>query len=462
MRIPRVIMILLTSLFFSVVGMGQDGGNNSDKPNIIVIFCDDLGYGDLSSYGSTWNQTPEIDQMATEGVRFTNFYAGAPFCTPSRAGLLTGSYPRRVDMDQVLFPSAKKGINPDEEILPEVLKKAGYATAIVGKWHLGDQPVFLPTRHGFDYWYGLPYSNNMEHGKHPSLPVMKNEKVFEQDAERGTFDQSTLTKKYTEETISWMDKNKNKPFFLYLAHTMPHNPVAARKEFFGKTDNPKKGFGASVAEISWSTGKILDYLRKNKLDENTLVIFTSDNGGNPRWGASNGILKGKKGQIAEGGIRVPFIAWWPGRINPGTTCHAPASVIDFYETFSALAGVEIDSAVKRDGKDIFDYLVNPQKKREARPFYYWHGGSLRAIRYGNWKIMLTGPFTQETQIVLYDLHTDPGEHINVAEEHPEVITKLLAWAYREKKALGERKDYGPEVRRTILVDNPKPLIKQMR
>ncbi len=448
-------------LFFSAVGMGQGVGKNADRPNIIVIFCDDLGYGDLSSYGSSWNQTPEIDQMAVEGVRFTDFYAGAPFCTPSRAGLLTGSYPRRVNMDHVLFPSSNRGINPAEVLLPEVLKKADYATAIIGKWHLGDQAVFLPTRHGFDYWYGLPYSNNMENGKQPPLPLMRNEEVAEQEAERGTFDQSTLTKKYTDEAISWMEDHKKQPFFLYLAHTMPHNPVAARKEFFSKTNNPQKGFGACVAEISWSTGKILDYLKANNLDQNTLVVFTSDNGGQPRWGASNGILKGRKGQVAEGGIRVPFIAWWPGTIKPGTTCHAPASVIDFYETFSALAGVQ-DSSVKRDGKDILDYLVHPERTREARPFYYWHGGHLRAIRYGNWKIMLTGSFTQATEIILYDLHTDPGEQINVAEEHPGLVARLLAWAEREKKALGEKKNYGPEVRRTILVDNPKPLLKQSK
>ena len=244
-----VLIIILTLMVVKGTVHAQDA---SSQPNIILIFCDDLGYGDLSSYGSVWNQTPEIDQMAAEGVRFTNFYAGAPVCTPSRAGLMTGSYARRVDMDLdaknrwVLFPVGKKGINPDEITLPELLKGAGYATAIIGKWHLGDQPAFLPTRNGFDYWFGLPYSNDMENVKRgdPPLPLMRNEQVAEQLQEHNKFDQSTLTKRYTEEAISWIGAHKEQPFFLYLPHTMPHNPVAARDQFMDKTNNPKKGFGA--------------------------------------------------------------------------------------------------------------------------------------------------------------------------------------------------------------------------
>ncbi|PXX28320.1 sulfatase [Arenibacter sp. ARW7G5Y1] len=452
-------------------------------PNIIVIFCDDLGFADLSSYGSIWNQTPEIDQMAVEGLRFTNFYAGAPVCTPSRAGLMTGCYARRVDMDLdaknrwVLFPVAEKGINPKEITLPEVLKAEGYSTAIFGKWHLGDQPEFFPTRHGFDYWFGLPYSNDMEVIKRedPPLPLMRNDKIIQQSKELKVFDQSTLTKRYTDEAIQWIDKNKKKPFFLYLAHTMPHNPVAARSEFYSRTVNPEKGFGASVAEISWSTGEILSYLRKENLDENTLVIFTSDNGGNPHWGASNGILKGKKGQTTEGGIRVPCIAWWPGKIKPGTTCNAPASVIDFYATFSSLANIDIDSEVKRDGMDISQYFFNPKKEVEPRPFYYWHVGYLEAVRYGNWKLNLTGEFTDDAkknianstysdirsleQIQLYDLYNDPGETVDVSKEHPEIVHKLLGMAEKERIALGEWTNKGPEVRETLYIKNPQPLIK---
>ena len=463
-------MRLLTStLFLLFVFVISINSKAQDKPNIIIIFCDDLGFGDLTSYGSVWNQTPEIDKMATEGVRFTNFYAGAPVCTPSRAGLLTGCYARRVDLDLdaqnrwVLFPIAKKGINPDELLLPEALKQGGYATAIIGKWHLGDQPVFLPVNHGFDYWFGLPYSNDMEWDKRndPPLPLMRNEKIIEQHKTLNTFDQSTLTKQYTDEAIKWIRNNKENPFFLYLAHTMPHNPVDARPRFFAKTNNPKDGFGASVAEISWSAGEILDFLRKENLDENTLVVFTSDNGGAPRWGASNGILKGQKGQTNEGGMRVPFIAWQPGKIEPGTVCHAPASVIDFFATFTSLANVDINDNVIRDGNDISDYLFYPEKERAPRPFYYWHSGYLEAVRYGDWKIHLPGQFRRKNQkeVALYDLNTDPGETTNIADQHPEIVAKLTAMAENQKEKLGEFTNKGEEVRKTIYVEDPEPLLK---
>ncbi len=460
----RSLTIVFIFIFCQEPVLGQKG---KSKPNIIVIFCDDLGYGDLSSYGSVWNETPEIDKMVSEGVRFTNFYAGAPVCTPSRAGLLTGCYARRVDLDLnatnfwVLNPVAKKGINPQEKILPEVLKKSGYATAIIGKWHLGDQPEFLPTRHGFDYWFGIPYSNNMEGKNVPPLPLMRNEDVFEQKERKKAFDQSTLTQRYTNEAIKWIDENRKSPFFLYLAHTMPHNPVAARPEFFEKTNNPIEAFGACVAELSWSTGEILNHLKRRKLDKNTLVIFTSDNGGALRRGAHNGILKGAKGKVDEGGIRVPFVARWPGKIPAGSTCHAPASVIDFYETFAALSNTQVDKNAKRDGTDISDYLFNPNMKRKERPYFYWHVGYLRAIRYGNWKIHLTGAFSKEGDtMALFNLQKDPGETTNRAEENPEIVAKLMAMAEQERRALGEFNDYGPEVRRTILVENPKPLVKR--
>jgi arylsulfatase A len=294
MKIIFLLVLLMAGVTFKSLAQ-----NKNSSPNIILIFCDDLGYADLSSYGSLWNQTPEVDQMAVEGVRFTDFYAGAPVCTPSRAGLMTGSYARRVDLDLdaqnkwVLFPKAQKGINPKETILPEVLKKAGYSTAIIGKWHLGDQPEFLPVRHGFDYWYGIPYSNDMGIRKDeiPLMPLMQNATVIEQLNVRKEEDQASLTKRYTDQAVKWISENKELPFFLYLAHTMPHNPVGARPQFHQKTINPKKGFGASVAEISWSTGEILDHLKKEGLAENTLVIFTSDNGGATHWGSSNGILR---------------------------------------------------------------------------------------------------------------------------------------------------------------------------
>ena len=457
--------------------------DEASMPNIVLIFCDDLGYADLSCYGSMWNQTPEIDQMAVEGLRFTDFYAGAPVCTPSRAGLMTGCYARRVDLDLdaenrwVLFPVAQKGINPQETILPEALGKAGYKTAIIGKWHLGDQEEFLPLRHGFDYWFGLPYSNDMgiKKGDERLLPLMQNETLIELMGGRESNDQALLTKRYTDEALKWIEQNRSGPFFLYLAHTMPHNPVAARPEYFGQTSNPKAGFGASVAEISWSTGKILSYLKEEGLAENTLVIFTSDNGGAPHWGASNGILKGRKGQTSEGGVRVPCIAWWPGKINPGTTCNAPASVIDFYLTFAALANIKLDDQVKRDGIDISGYFLNPGEAQEPRPYFYWHVGYLHAVRYGDWKLNILAEVTEEERenirkssygsvqatdgIELYDLRKDPGESTNVADQNPEIVSQLLELAENEKSALGEWTSKGPEVRKTIWVESPVPLVK---
>ncbi len=452
-------------------------------PNIILIFCDDLGYADLSCYGSVWNQTPEIDKMAVEGLRFTDFYAGAPVCTPSRTGLMTGCYARRVDLDLdhehkwVLFPKSKKGINPEETILPEVLKGAGYATAGIGKWHLGDQPAFLPVRHGFDYWFGLPYSNDMgiRKGEKRWLPIMQNEKVIEQIEQGSDVDQATLTKRYTEKAIQWLGAHKGQPFFLYLAHTMPHNPVAARESFHKKTCNPKIGFGASVAEISWSTGQILAYLRREGLEKNTLVIFTSDNGGAPHWGASNGILKGRKGQIHEGGIRVPCIAWWPGKIIPGSTCNAPASVLDFYATFTALANAHPDTGIKRDGIDISDYFFRPRAQREPRPYFYWHVGYLQAVRYGDWKLCLLGQFAElsrqnilkstykitqfSDRIQLYNLRKDPGERIDLAPKHPDLVDELGRLAMKEINSLGEFSMKGPEVRETVYIQTPKALIE---
>jgi arylsulfatase A-like enzyme len=451
-----LLFFVLTAVAISVKCFGK----NAVNPNIILIFCDDLGYADLSCYGSLWNQTPELDRMAVEGLKFTDFYAGAPVCTPSRAGLMTGCYARRVDLDLdhnnawVLFPKGQKGINPEETILPEMLKKAGYSSAIIGKWHLGDQPEFLPVKHGFDYWFGLPYSNDMglKTAEGPMLPLMQNEKVFDVINQKSVGEMSTLTKRYTEEALKWIGENKKKPFFLYLAHTMPHNPVAAREQFYLKTNNPKQMYGASVAEISWSTGEILNYLKREGLDKNTLVIFTSDNGGAPGFGASNGILKGNKGQTFEGGVRVPCIAWWPGKINPGTTCNAPASVIDFYPTFAALTNLQRVNDVKRDGSDISDYFFNPGSERKPRPYFYWHVGYIQAVRYGDWKLNLMAKFSAEErqnilsctyknatftdQVELYNLKSDPGETKNVADKNPEIVRDLMEMGEREKKALG--------------------------
>lgn len=471
-------------LIFGVLA-NLNAQDSSPPPNIILIFVDDLGYGDLSGYGSVWNQTPEIDKMMAEGLRFTNFYAGAPVCTPSRAALMTGSLARRVDLDLdaenrwVLFPKASKGINPAEKILPEILKEAGYATAIVGKWHLGDQPQYLPTKHGFDFWYGLPYSNDMaiRVNDEPILPLMRNEEVVERikGGAKNREHQATLTQKYTDASLKWIDEQKEQPFFLYLSHTMPHVPVAAREAFHQRTNHPNTAFGGSIAEVSWSTGQILEYLGERGLSENTLVIFTSDNGGAQKFGSSNGILKGSKGQTYEGGIRVPFLAWWPGKIEPGTTCHAPASVLDLLPTFSSIAGARPDLSPKRDGMDISDYFFNPDSLRNDRPFYYWHAGYLMGVRLGDWKLNLLGIFNEEEKenirkstynitqfpedIELINLRKDPAETTDVSKDFPEVVEALRKLADKQIEALGQYDQYGPEVRKTPVVDRPVFLIE---
>ncbi|WP_375585782.1 sulfatase [Cyclobacterium xiamenense] len=474
-----VISIVLVQLFMGETRAGEE----NRPPNIVLIVCDDLGYGDLSGYGSVWNQTPEIDQLMTEGLRFTQFYAGAPVCTPSRAGLMTGSYARRVNLDLdtdnrwVLFPKSSKGINPEEVILPEILKDAGYATAIVGKWHLGDQPEFLPMNHGFDFWYGMPYSNDMgvRVNDAPLLPLMRNKDLVERitGGAANREHQATLTQKYTEAAVMWMRENKEYPFFLYLAHTMPHVPVAAKEAFYQQTNHPNEHYGASVAEISWSTGEIMQYLKETHLAENTLVIFTSDNGGAQRFGASNGILRGNKGLVYEGGIRVPFIAWWPGKIRPGTTCHAQASFLDLLPTFAALTHGEAKGEIKRDGTDISSYFFNPEKERAPRPFFYWHAGYLMAVRFGDWKLNLLAEFSARERenilkstynmtefpanIELYNLREDPAERLDLSDENPEIVARLIRMAQAERKGLGQYEELGPEVRKTLFIENPKYL-----
>ena len=326
-------------------------------PNYVLIFCDDLGYNDLGCYGSMKNRTPRIDAMAKEGMRFTSFLSSSPVCTPSRASLLTGCYARRVGMHEdftghwVLIPRSRRGMHADEWTLPEMLKAKGYATACIGKWHLGDQPPHLPTAHGFDEYYGIPYSNDMASARRgdPPLPLVQDTKVIEAPA-----DQATLTKRYTREAIQFIERNKSKPFFLYLPHTFPHLPLFASKEFHGKSANGR--YGDSVEEIDWSTGKILDALKQHGLDKTTLVIFTSDNGSNGRNGGSNAPLSGAKGGTMEGGMRVPMIARWPGRIPAGGTCNELSSTMDFLPTFAALSGGLL-SANKIDGHDITPLLT---------------------------------------------------------------------------------------------------------
>ena len=355
----------------------------AESPNFIIIFCDDLGYGDIGCFGSTQHRTPNIDKMAAEGMRFTSFYVTSGVCTPSRSSLMTGCYPRRVNMHQsaggewVLFPVAKKGLNPDEISIAEVLKGQGYATACVGKWHLGDQPQFLPTTQGFDYYFGIPYSNDMgskQRKQNPPLPLLRNEKVIE-----APVDQTTLTKRYTEEVIKFITANKDKPFFVYLPHTMPHNPVHSSDAFRGKSAN--KGYGDCVEEIDWSTGQILDTLKRLSIDENTLVVFTSDNGAASRWGGSNLPLSGWKGSTMEGGMREPCVIRWPGKIPAGKSCDELACTMDLLPTFAKLAGTKPPADRIIDGKDIQPLMRGKKDaKSPHEAFYYYYMTQLHAVR----------------------------------------------------------------------------------
>ena len=439
-------------------------------PNYVLIFCDDLGYNDLGCYGSMKNRTPRIDAMAKEGMRFTSFLSSSPVCTPSRASLLTGCYARRVGMHEdftghwVLIPRSRRGMHADEWTLPEMLKAKGYATACIGKWHLGDQPPHLPTAHGFDEYYGIPYSNDMASARRgdPPLPLVQDTKVIEAPA-----NQATLTKRYTREAIQFIERNKSKPFFLYLPHTFPHLPLFASKEFHGKSANGR--YGDSVEEIDWSTGKILDALKQHGLDKNTLVIFTSDNGSNGRNGGSNAPLSGAKGGTMEGGMRVPMIARWPGRIPAGGTCNELSSTMDFLPTFAALSGGLL-SANKIDGHDITPLLTGT--KGAASPyevFYYYRRRQLQAVRWGDWKwhLPLANTFPNWTTAnqkgrgrsgKLVNLKTDLAEKVDVTAANPKVMVKMRELVAQAEATMGNEDRQGKEQRPATTLKSSKPMV----
>lgn len=437
------------------------------KPNIILISMDDMGYGDIGCFGSTKNRTPIIDHLAKNGMRFTDFYVTSGVCTPSRASLLTGCYPRRLNMhiDQnnkwVLFPNARKGLNPDETTIAEILKEQGYATTCIGKWHLGDQPGFLPTKHGFDSYFGIPYSNDMGRKNIP-LPLLRNDKVIEAPVA-----QSPITLRYTEEAISFIRTNREKPFFLYLPQTSVHLPLFPGEKFKGKSSNGK--YGDWIEEVDACTGLILAILRQEKLVEDTLIIFTSDNGSNARNGGSNAPLKGTKGTTHEGGMRVPCVMHWPGKIPAGSTCSEVASTLDLLPTFASLAGATPPADRKIDGHSISDLLFGkPGAKSPRKAFYYYHTTQLQAVRSGKWKLVLpqkerfdgwSGKM-KDTPTQLYDLSADPGEKNNLAEKHQEVVTRLTGLAEAAREDLGDGDQIGKGQRPAGWVEEAKPLLLQ--
>jgi len=382
-------------VFLSVVLMSAGCSERDDRPpNFIIIFTDDQGYADVGVYGAEGFATPNLDRLAREGIRFTSFYAVEAACSPSRAALLTGSYPVRVSIPHVLSPRARRGINPNEVTLAELLKTAGYATAAVGKWHLRDHPVFLPTNHGFDTYFGIPYSNDMSpvpadnpregaNLQYPPVPPIQDTTIIEREP-----DQTTLVLRYTEVAVSFTEDHANEPFFVYLAHSFPHVPLWASARFAGTTERGL--YGDVISEIDWSVGEILRTLERLDLDDRTVVAFTSDNGpwlifGN--HGGSAGPFREGKGTTFEGGHRVPGIVRWPGRIPSGRVSHELVTAMDFLPTFAELAGVEVPGDRVIDGHDIWPLLSGDSEA--GSPYtesYYCRGGQLQAVRSGRWKL----------------------------------------------------------------------------
>ncbi|MEQ9163487.1 MAG: sulfatase, partial [Ilumatobacter fluminis] len=396
------------------------------QPNIVLINCDDLGYGDLGCYGSQRNDTPTLDRLAAEGMRFTDFYMASPVCSPSRGAMLTGCYPPRIGFGSfdglpVLFPGQRLGLDTGETTLASMLRDAGYATQHVGKWHCGDQPEFLPTRHGFDHSFGIPYSNDMgrqhmpdgmpnwpaklaEMGiaiadEYPPLPLLLDDEVFEQQP-----DQASLTARFAAESVRFIRANHDRPFFLYLAHIYVHLPIYVQQRFADASRNG--AYGAAVASIDWTTDVILTELRRLGLDEDTIVIFTSDNGSRARdEGGSNEPLRGVKGETWDGGLRVPFIVRWPGHVPAGSECSAVTSAIDLLPTFASLAGGALpDRPI--DGNDITPLLDGTDGDLD-RVFAYYRGNALAAVRQGRWKLHVARG--DESVEELYDLVDDVGE-----------------------------------------------------
>lgn len=464
----------------AILGLGAAsvGAAPLKHPNVVIILTDDQGYADLGCFGGDQVKTPRIDRMAAEGARLTSFYVAGSVCTPSRAALMTGCYPHRVGLANGVFLAAdKNGLNPNETTIAEVLKSAGYKTGMFGKWHLGDQPQFLPTRQGFDEFFGLPYSWDI-HPFHtnpkyhfPPLPLLEGETVVEEEP-----DADDLTRRITERAVGFIEKHKAEPFFLYIPHPAPHRPVHLSPAFMDNVTEAIKAklaqekvnggidyatrdklYNVSIGEIDWSVGQILDALKKNGIDENTVVFFTSDNG--PSIGNA-APLSGGKGSSYEGGMRVPGIVRWPGKIPAGQTLDAVMTTMDLLPTFGKLADAEIPTDRVIDGKDIWPVLTrNAKSPHEA--FFFYKANALKAVRSGKWKLHFgkangnasarRGMGSSSPIMALYDLDADPGETTNVLAEHPEIAKKLQASADSFQAELARNS------RPVGVAENPKPL-----
>lgn len=434
------------------------------RPNIILINCDDLGYGDLGCYGSTKNQSPHIDALARGGLRLTDFYMASPVCSASRAAMLTGCYPPRVGFGErpVLFPGNAIGLNSQEKTIAAYLQDVGYHTKLVGKWHCGDQPEFLPTKHGFDDYFGLPYSNDMgrqsNNLENPPLPLLRNDQVHQQQP-----DQRGLTERYTDECLQFIQANKDAPFFLYLAHMYVHVPLFVPKQFLDGSENG--AYGGAIACIDWSTGVLVDCLKRLGLFENTLIIFTSDNGSRAREeGGSNLPCRGQKGTTWEGGQRVPAILHWPKGIQPGRQSSAVTSAIDLLPTLCEIAGADLQADRQIDGIDLAPLIEGDSDFIGRETFFYFAGNGLNAVRKGDWKLHLNqgGCHGQAPGIPvqeLYNLKEDVGETTNCTATHPGIVADLEAELQRMRGELGDRNRgrAGSENRPVGRVENPQTL-----
>lgn len=490
-----------TIVLLGLVGMcalaSTRAAGGKKKPNFIVIFCDNLGYGDIEPFGSTVHRTPHLNRMAQEGRKFTHFCVTAGVCTPSRASLMTGCYAQRVGMHDnprdgwVLRPVSPYGLNPSEITIAEVLKPQGYASAIIGKWHLGDQLVFLPTHQGFDYFFGIPYSDDMTqevglrflkrkgnprapeigNSPWPPLPLMENDKVIEAPVDR-----NGLTKRYTEKAIEWIEAHKDEPFFLYFPQAMPGSTSTpfSSPAFRGKSKNGP--WGDAIEELDWSQGQLMNKLTELGLEKNTLVIWTSDNGapirpepGNVTRG-SNQPLHGRGYTTSEGAFRVPTIMWWPGTVPAGTTCNEFCSTMDLLPTFARLAGGKEPRNHKIDGHDIGPLIVGePGAKTPYKVFYYYDGTQLQAVRSGPWKLFLpldrfrNHPFfsrkkQDSNRPLLFNVVTDISCKSNVAAEHPDVVARLTKLAEAGRADLGDGKKRGRGQREIGKMQNPVPQV----
>jgi arylsulfatase A-like enzyme len=435
------------------------------RPNVVIIFTDDQGYADVGCFGAEGFQTPNLDRMAEEGIRFTDFYVAAPSCTPSRAALMTGCYPQRVSMPHVILDKAKIGINEDEFTMAELFKQQGYDTAMFGKWHLGHHPEFLPVRHGFDTFFGLPYSNDIwpfhpqsERYDFTDLPLIEGEEILEYNP-----DQTKLTTWYTERAVSFIDEHKDSSFFLYVAHNMPHVPLYVSDKY--KNNSERGLYGDVIEEIDWSVGEILAALKRNGIDDRTLVIFTSDNGPWLSYGNHAGSakpLREGKGTTFEGGMREPCIMRWPGTIPADSECREMATAMDLLPTFANLIGGHLPEDHVIDGKDIRPLLFGKRgAKTPHEAFFYYRGWRLEAVRSGKWKLhvpheygTLTDKFgsdgipadygnnrilaTERIGLSLFDLDNDISETTNVADDHPEIVKRLLEYMQEVREDLGDR------------------------